>query len=494
MFRYLLQRMFFIPATLLLVLAINFILISLAPGDPSLVAQVGGAEEGTREAESLASKGVSSPYRLFREHYGLTLPILLNLWPHRKLQEVEEDLSLFVHKGMDGEGRRLISSREYAKLKVELGDRARYILPQLLTLLGDRSKSLDLREAALRFFIYGATRLGYVGLTLSETERQANQEIQRENDLLQQLLPLRGEVVTSDFLNQRSLHVEEWFTAHQEECKKGGVKCLLFETRMMRYLSRILQFDFGRMRNDPQKLVIREVGKRLKVSLSLAVLPLMVSFGLALVCGMFMALCRGRWPDHLLHFLLLILYAAPIFVVVPFLIDKVALHGSLPLSLPSSGLHSDGFALSQMRSWDQVKDLLLHLCLPFIAVTYGLLASHARLARTAFLDVLRLDHVRAARAKGSSPWTLLTRHIGRCAAIPLVTVLASSLGVILSGSLIIETLFGIDGFGHFFYEAILNRDYNVILFSALAGSSVAMVGYLLADFAYVLLDPRVVLR
>ena len=77
--------------------------------------------------------------------------------------------------------------------------------------------------------------------------------------------------------------------------------------------------------------------------------------------------------------------------------------------------------------------------------------------------------------------------------ITIVTSLAGSLGVILGGSLIVETLFEINGFGKFFYDAILNRDYNVIMFSAIAGSFLALLGYLVADIAYTILDPRVTL-
>jgi peptide/nickel transport system permease protein len=107
--------------------------------------------------------------------------------------------------------------------------------------------------------------------------------------------------------------------------------------------------------------------------------------------------------------------------------------------------------------------------------------------------VLRQDYVRTARAKGVGPFDVLFRHVGRNAAITMVTSIAGSLGVILGGSLVVETLFDIDGFGKFFYDAVLNWDYNVIMFSALAGAFLTLVGYLMADIAYTILDPRVTL-
>src|SRR5262249_15943516 len=138
-------------------------------------------------------------------------------------------------------------------------------------------------------------------------------------------------------------------------------------------------------------------------------------------------------------------------------------------------------------------DVIQHIFLPIIAIMYGSLAAQTRLSRTAILEVLRQDYVRTAWAKGASLWRGLLKHVGRNAGITVVTSIASSLGVVLGGSLIVETLFEINGFGKVFYDAVVNRDYNVIMFSTLAGSFLSLLGYLLADLAYTWLDPRVVL-
>ena len=124
---------------------------------------------------------------------------------------------------------------------------------------------------------------------------------------------------------------------------------------------------------------------------------------------------------------------------------------------------------------------------------YGSLAAQSRISRTAVLEVLRQDYVRTAHAKGLAAGTVYFRHVGRNASITIVTSIAGSLGIILGGSLIVESIFDINGFGRFFYEAILNRDYNVIMFSALAGSFLTLLSYLVADIAYTVLDPRVTL-
>ena len=125
---------------------------------------------------------------------------------------------------------------------------------------------------------------------------------------------------------------------------------------------------------------------------------------------------------------------------------------------------------------------------------YGSLAAQTRLSRTAVLEVLKQDYVRTAKAKGLSPSKILFKHVGRNASITIVTSIAGSLGVVLGGSLIVETLFEIHGFGKFFYDAIINRDYNVIMFSSFAGSFLSLAGYLMADIAYTILDPRLSLE
>jgi peptide/nickel transport system permease protein len=125
---------------------------------------------------------------------------------------------------------------------------------------------------------------------------------------------------------------------------------------------------------------------------------------------------------------------------------------------------------------------------------YGSLAAQSRIARTAVLEVMKQDYIRTAWAKGLPPSTILIKHVGRNAAITIVTSIAGSLGVVLGGSLIVETIFEINGFGKFFYDAIVNRDYNVVMFSALAGSFLTLLGYLVADIVYTLLDPRITLE
>ncbi|SCA58564.1 Dipeptide transport system permease protein DppB [Chlamydiales bacterium SCGC AB-751-O23] len=234
----------------------------------------------------------------------------------------------------------------------------------------------------------------------------------------------------------------------------------------------------------------------LSQSLSLAILPMFITFFLCMILGVYMAANQNSFKDLALNVIFLILYAIPVFVVGPFLIEKVALNHTFfftDSAIPLGGFNSPDQEFKMMTSLERLWDILKHLALPLCAIMYGGLAAQTRIARTAVLEVLRQNYVRTAQAKGLSRFYILFKHVGRNASITIVTSVAGSLGVIIGGSLIIETIFGINGFGKFFYEAILNYDYNVIMFSVIVGSFLTLLGYLVADVCYTLLDPRVTL-
>lgn len=475
MVSYLVRRVLLIPVTLFAILLINFTIINLAPGDPSTISTSAMSGDGSRQAGQESATGQDEQYLLFREHYGLTLPILINTWPSLSQSKVDAAVKKLV--------------REPAgSLKIRFGDQAKYALPQLLKLAGERSEPEAIRREALRYFVRGATRMGVVGAGLKPQQRAFNREVASDNQFLRELRANPNLAVAVEeagrWLESRSgaFHLAPTFGER--------LKIFFAETRISRYFSRVLTLDFGTMRNDANRTVIREVGSRIKYSLTLAVFPMLIAFVLCQAAGFLMAVHQNRWPDFGLNIIMLILYAVPVFVVAPFLIEKIALHSSV---IPISGFHSNDATYSTLTSWKRFLDISLHLFLPLVAIMYGTLAAQSRLSRTAVLEVLRQDYVRTARAKGVPPFTVLWKHVGRNAAITIVTSLAASLGVILGGSLIVETIFGIDGFGRFFYEAIVNRDYNVVMFSALAGAALALVGYLIADIAYTFLDPRVTL-
>lgn len=498
MLNYLIRRLILLPITLFCIVLVNFVIVNLAPGEPVTISEVSQQGASRREDRSLAF-GRDDRYLQFREFYGLTLPILFNLWPFISEETVHETLrKLITHKETPDSAE--MSFQQYEDMRIKFGDQARFIMPKLLAVIEDKNASPEMQRMAVRFFVRGGTRQAVLGPGLSEEQKQYNKIVAVDNNLLSSLL-----INPEDSPEQVAKKIAQLRTWYQHNVDyytfepTFGQKIIIFffETRFCRYMSRVLRLDFGTLRNDNNKLVVSEVVRRFKYSLTLSVTPMLLTFIFCQLIGFTMAYKQNRWPDYSLNLMCLILYAIPIFVVVPFLIEKVALNHNFPFTntpIPISGFTSPDDIYENQTSLQRIFDVLKHIMLPLIAIMYGGLAAQARLSRTAVLEVLHQDYVRTARAKGLSPFKILSKHVGRNAGITIITSIAGSLGIVLGGSLIVETLFEINGFGKFFYDAVVNRDYNVIMFSVLAGSFLTLVGYLVADIAYTVLDPRVSLE
>lgn len=500
MWAYTIRRLLLLPVTLFCIILVNFAIINLAPGDPVSYGEISQEGAATRREDRSFAFSSDERYLQFREFYGLTLPILFNSWPWLSRSYVEQTLWQLAHRHNSPATSRELSTKDYNNLRVTFGDQSRFVMPHLLAILEDPKTSADIRQLAAHFFVRGGTRSGYIGPRLTNEQKAWNQRITQDDQLLRSFIWPTTALPTE--IKNKVAEMRLWFEEnadfyHFHPSFWEKISLFFCETRFMRYMGRVLSLDFGTLRNDSNKTVIHEVTRRFKYSLTLAILPMLITFVLCQIFGFTMAYTRGQWPDYLLNLLFLILYAIPIFVVAPFLIEKVALHHCFPFShipIPISGFSSADRIYNQETSIQRLFDILQHIALPLLAVMYGSLAAEARLSRTAVLEVLRQDYVRTAWAKGLPPLMILFKHVGRNAAITIVTSLAGSLGILLGGSLIVETLFDINGFGKFFYEAVINRDYNVIMFSALAGSFLALVGYLVADLAYMWLDPRITLE
>lgn len=498
MLNYILRRLLLLPITLFCIVLVNFVIVSLAPGEPVTITEISAEGGATRKAEQTLAFGTDDRYLQFREFYGLTLPILFNTWPMISQKEVEQDLASLISRKKSPEDSVEMTVKEYDALRIGFGDQSRFVMPILLKEM--EMGSAEIQQMASRFFVRGGTRQGFVGPHLTEHQKEENKKIAKDNELLRNLVFLPTDTIEER--QQKLSQLKQWYEenkiAYEFEPSTGQkIWIFFFETRFFRYLSRVVTLDFGTLRNDANKTVISEVTKRFKYSFTLSLVPMIITFVLCLLFGFMMAYKQNQWQDYTLNVTFLILYAIPIFVVTPFLIAKVALNNTFPFTnipIPLSGFTSPDRIYNAQNSYERLLDVVSHVLLPMVAIIYGTLAAQSRLARTAVLEVLRQDYVRTARAKGVSSTDILFKHVARNASITIVTSIAGSLGIVLGGSLIVETLFEINGFGKFFYDAIINRDYNVIMFSALAGSFLTLAGYLVADIAYTLLDPRLTLE
>jgi len=253
------------------------------------------------------------------------------------------------------------------------------------------------------------------------------------------------------------------------------------------WVKQIVTLDFGNSFKD-HRPVIDKIAERLPVTMTLSVISIFLTYMISIPIGIFAAVKRGTVPDRATTFVLFVLYSVPSFWMAIVLI--YFLGGGEHLDLfPIYGLHSQG--AESFPFFKRALDFLWHIALPVFCLTYADLAALSRFQRGSLLEVLRADFVRTAIAKGLSGRVVLLKHALRNSLISIVTILASILPAMIGGSVIIESIFSIPGLGKLGFESILSRDYPVIMAISTISAFLTLVGILVSDIIYVLIDPRI---
>jgi peptide/nickel transport system permease protein len=255
----------------------------------------------------------------------------------------------------------------------------------------------------------------------------------------------------------------------------------------LRWLRRIITFDFGESLRD-HRPIIDKLKERIPVSIKLSGFSLLLAYLISIPLGVYSATHRHTVGDRLTTILLFALYSLPNFWVATMAIVYLA-GGDFWNVFPPSGLASTGS--ENWPWWRRMVDEALHLILPITCMTYYALAVLSRYMRTGMLEVIRQDFIRTARAKGLSERVVVYRHALRNSLIPIVTLMADILPALIGGSIVVETLFAIPGMGFLSYEAVFNRDYPLLMAIFTLSAMLTLLGVLLADFLYTLVDPRI---
>lgn len=264
------------------------------------------------------------------------------------------------------------------------------------------------------------------------------------------------------------------------------------------WLERMSQLDFGNSfashqrpvfwqttdeNNNTKKGMIQEA---LPITLLINVLSMALIILIALPLGIISALTQNRLPDRSITLFVFIGFAIPGFWLALMLMYWT---GVAHQWLPISGLHSLG--AEKLSGWAYALDTLKHLALPvFISGITGL-AGISLFVRNGMLEVLHQDYITTAKSKGLPQNTIIFRHALRNALLPLITIFGLSIPGLIGGSVIAESIFAIPGMGKLFFDAVLMRDFPVIMGILTIGSALTLLGNLLADVAYAWADPRV---
>lgn len=253
----------------------------------------------------------------------------------------------------------------------------------------------------------------------------------------------------------------------------------------LNWLNRLVRFDFGRSFADSRP-VLEKILERLPVTLTINLLSLIFMLVLAIPLGVQSALNAHKPFDKLMTVLVFITFAMPTFWIALLLMNLFAIRLGW---LPVSGIKSLDF--DYFNNWQKFTDLSRHLILPVFVSSITGIAGTLRYMRSSMLEVLTQPYICTARAKGLPEKQVVYKHALRNAILPIVTIIGFSIPGLLGGSVIFESIFALPGIGKLFYEAVMMRDYPLIMAEVVLGAVLTMSGNLIADISYAYVDPRI---
>jgi len=323
----------------------------------------------------------------------------------------------------------------------------------------------------------------------TDEERTLNAQIVAENNqLTRRVYELNA---SPDERAAVLLAWQAWFTENEPRFAGSLAKntwMFFMETRFAKYFSNLLRLDLGTSLryNRP---VVEVIGDHWGYSIYLSLASLLLSYFISVPIGVLAAVKQNQFADRGVGIFLFVLYSLPSFFAATLMQTYLTSASDFAPWFPVSGFM--GVDPDDSTTLEIFGDIIWHMVLPVICLTYGSLAVLSRYARTGLLDVIRSDYIRTARAKGLSEFVVIMKHAVRNGMIPILTLLGTTLPVLIGGSIIIEFIFNIEGMGKLMLTAINYRDFNIIMGVLLISSILTLLGILLSDISYALVDPRI---
>jgi len=268
--------------------------------------------------------------------------------------------------------------------------------------------------------------------------------------------------------------------------KKFGLDKPLFIQYFI-WMGNMLQGDFGNSFKD-NRPVIDKIVERLPVSITISLLSFFLIYLIAIPIGIYSAARQYSFLDRATTVILFILYSLPNFWVGTLAIVFLCNIEYLKI-FPTAGIKSEDY--DTLTFFGQIQDRFTHLFLPVVITSLAAFAFLSRQMRSSMLEVIRQDYIRTARAKGLSERKVVLKHALRNSLIPIITLMGGLLPLMVGGSIIIEYIFSIPGIGQLAWQAILDRDYPLIMAELVLAASMTVLGILLVDILYSFVDPRI---
>ena len=251
------------------------------------------------------------------------------------------------------------------------------------------------------------------------------------------------------------------------------------------HYSGIFEGDFG-FSYDYNLPVVKVVPVHMRNSFLIGIITEIAVLGVTIPLGIKCAVKKNSRFDRFTQFFTLIGFSTPSFIIY---IVFIVFFCSILHWFPVSGMKSPG--VTYATKWQEILDVLHHVALPTICLTFGSLASITRICRASMIDALNLDCIRTARAKGLTEKVVVYSHAWRNALIPMVSIIVGGFFGTISGAMILETMFGFKGMGLLFINATRTADYAMIMFLEVIYTFIGLFSNLVIDLCYGIVDPRV---
>jgi peptide/nickel transport system permease protein len=487
MLKYVLKRIFYFVPTLAIIALVTFALSKMAPGDPVKLA-LGNKDQGGEAGQATEKIAGEKAYNEMAEKMGLHLP---TFYFSLSTQAHPDTLYRYTKKPQRENLERLIDMHGnwpkieayYAKIKnVQF---AMYgVVQDSTTYMPGR----ELNNEVNRIFQLYKDEEITVSLNIMKKAAAQSPALSNVAGEVAQLTAAYNEVKATETKGKNyipALHI--FGTKNQFHRWLFGDKPWLFGEEKVGQSGGFIRGDFGFSYLD-KRPVWSKMKDALPWTLLLNFVSIFLAYVIAIPLGVWSARKKGSLADNIVTFILFLLNSLPVFWIATLMITFLTTEEYGMNWFPTFGL---GEIDSEMTWLDIAIERGVHIILPIICLTYGSWAYLSRQMRGGVLSVLRQDYIRTARAKGLADNKVIWKHAFRNSLIPIITIFASIFPSAIAGAFIIENIFAIPGMGKLSFEGLIARDYPMVFTVMLLSAILTLIGNLVADIMYAVVDPRI---
>jgi len=489
MLKYAFKRILTFIPMLIAISLLSFVISINAPGDPVERLSKAAGNEGSAEQQSGASKKIKQE---LRKKLGLDLPIfylsITDLATSDTLYKLQDkyhkaNLEELTHQSGNWEA----VSNYYSSL-LDL-QKAHQIINAKEIVSNDTSLSLNtVNEAANQFGFEIGSLLETSDKSVVPLKFEKMNGLLQSHEFLSDLkAPLLNLNNSRENLIKNSTRWKTYIPAINWYGKKNQYHLWLLGNGNDR--KGLLRGDFGISYIDSQPIQSK-IWQKVGISFSLSIISIFLAYLISIPIGIYSAYKKDSAADKGMSLVLFVLYSMPSFFVATLLLLQFANPDNLSW-FPVSGIQDPTIFDPNWSLWMKLKHRMPFLILPIITYTYSSFAFLSRIMRIGMIDVVSQDYIRTARAKGLGEGKVILKHALRNSLLPVITVFAAIFPMAIGGSIIIEVIFSIPGMGVEVFNSILNYDYPMIITVFTLSGFLTMVGYLVADLLYALVDPRI---